>query len=90
MTSTRPTNNIPEVKGKKSRTYEFVEQNPLLKRCADPIYDPIRDPTHPVHEECDIPLPGIEDAHADVKGHVSGTKEKRLSGCRWNNSRTGK
>lgn len=64
MTSTRPTNNIPEVKGKKSRTYEFVEQNPLLKRCADPIYDPIRDPTHPVHEECDIPLPGIEDAHA--------------------------
>jgi hypothetical protein len=30
------------------------------RKDLDPTYDPIRDPKHPCHQDCDIPIPSIE------------------------------
>jgi hypothetical protein len=46
--------------------YPFMDLNPPTQRYdkrTDPAHDPIRDSTHSVHEDCDIPSPGAKNAH---------------------------
>ncbi|KAH7385256.1 hypothetical protein DE146DRAFT_769009 [Phaeosphaeria sp. MPI-PUGE-AT-0046c] len=58
-------NDQAQLKVKRSRAYNHIELRPMSQhydKRADPTYDPIRDPSHPIHEGSDNPLRGVEDA----------------------------
>lgn len=78
-------NEQSQIKVRRSQAHNDIELKPLSQRYEkwrDLTYDPIRDPTHPVHADSDVPLRGVEDAQARdertrLRARKTGTKRSK-------------